>query len=57
MTAQKNPKLAKRIADKLFVNGYRKKTARLMLVSVSGEDLGGLCKQAVIDRIVEALNE
>ena len=45
MSAQnpKKPKLAERIADKLFVNGIGEKATHLMLLSVRG--------------IVEALNE
>ena len=57
MSAQKNPKLAQRIADKLFVNGNGQKAERLVLMSPAQKDLGGWCKQAVIDRIVESLNE
>ena len=59
MSAQnpKKPKLAERIADKLFVNGIGEKATHLMLLSIRGNLLGGWCKQAAIDRIVEALNE
>ena len=59
MSAQnpKKPKLAERIADKLFVNEIGEKATHLMLLSVRGNLLGGWCKQDVIRCIVEALNE
>ena len=47
--------VAAQIADRLFVNGDGKKAQRLMLISPNGKDLGGWCKQAAIDQILQVL--
>ena len=47
MTAEQ----AKRVADKLFVNGQGQEAQRLVLTSSDGKDLGGWCKQAIIDQL------
>lgn len=39
------------IIDELFVNGIGEEADRLVLTSKDGRDLGGLCKDAVIDRV------
>lgn len=44
----------KEAVEYLFTNGSGQKAHRLVLTSVNGQDLGGWCKQAVIDRILEA---
>ena len=41
-------------ADRLFHSGLGDEAHRLVLVSMHGRDLGGWCKQAVIDQIDEA---
>lgn len=48
-------KIATAIADNLFVNGNGTHAERLMLVGADGRDLGGWCKQAVVDVIVDEL--
>lgn len=54
---KKNPKLAERIADLLFFNGVGEEADRLVLMTLEGRNLGGWCRQAVIDQVVAALNE
>lgn len=54
---RKDLKIAKRIAEYLFVNGQRQEAKRLVLTSSKGKDLGGWCKKAVVDIIVKQLKE
>ena len=49
MTAQK---LAKEIADELFINGFGEVADRLVC-EVNGKDRGGYCREAV-ERIIAA---
>lgn len=51
-----NQQLAAKIADDLFTNGCDEKAERLVLELPNGRDGGGWCKQAVADRILQALN-
>jgi hypothetical protein len=46
--------IANAIVDRLFANGMGEE-ARLVLMDVDGRDLGGWCKQAVVDVIVDEL--
>ena len=56
----KPPKLsrmvAESIADALFKNAFGEEAVRLKLVLPNGEDGGGWCKSAVIDRIEATLD-
>ena len=48
------------IVERLFVNGFGEKAERLVLVQGSGRwqtDLGGLCRNAVRDRVLEVLRK
>lgn len=42
---------AKELLDQLFVNGFGQEAERLVLMSADGKDLGGWCKQAVLDTV------
>ncbi len=57
MTPDETRRIGERIADRLFTNGQGKRAGRLVL-TVDGPpklDLGGWCRAAVIDQIVEEL--
>lgn len=41
--------------DRLFTNGVGEHAERLVLTSASGKDLGGWCKKAVVDQLIEAI--
>jgi hypothetical protein len=51
-------KMIERAVDDLFINGQNEVATRLVLVDESsgkpGRDLGGLCPEAVVDRLCEA---
>ena len=49
--------VAENIAERLFVNGQGTEAHRLVLMSIHGSDLGGWCKQAVVDQIVCVLKD
>jgi hypothetical protein len=51
-----NRRLAEKIADSLLVNGAAEKAQRLVLELKPGSDGGGLCRQAIVDRVDEILN-
>jgi hypothetical protein len=53
----KDLQVAQWIADYLFVNGQGQEADRLVLTTKEGKDLGGWCKRAVVDRIVDNLRE
>lgn len=46
---------AEAIASILFCDGLPNEAHRLVLTSITGKDLGGWCRQAVIDQIANAL--
>lgn len=46
--------LAEAIADDLFVNGFGERAERLVL-TFDRQDLGGLCRAAVIERVEERI--
>jgi len=50
-------KLAKEIADDLFRTGNFNEANRLVLESLDKTDMGGWCKDAVIDAIKEHLDK
>ena len=52
-----NTKLAKRIADYLFINGAGQQADRLVLMLPDERDGGGWCKQAAMDQIDRAIRE
>lgn len=43
------------LVDELFTNGDGTQAHRLVLTSMDGRDLGGWCRQAVVDRIRAAV--
>jgi hypothetical protein len=45
-----------RIVDSLFVNGQGDVAERLVLTSKHGRDLGGWCRGAIVDRILDGLS-
>lgn len=47
--------LAHRIADRLFLDGSGQKAQRLVLTTSDERAMGGWCKEAVIDQIVQEL--
>lgn len=49
--------VSEKIVDDLFVNGQGQEAERLVLMSCDRKDLGGWSRRAVVDRIVQALNE
>ena len=40
--------------DGLFRNGFGEEASRLVLTSADGRDLGGWCKQAIVDQLESA---
>lgn len=48
--------LVEKIVEDLFTNGFGQKAERLVLTSVDGRDLGGWCRGAMRDRILDGLN-
>ena len=57
MTRKRQRKLAQDIASELFRNGYGEKAVRLAMLDKEGNDLGGWCKEAVVNQIVDLLKE
>ena len=57
MTEQQARIAANLIVTRLFVNSMGQHATRLVLTFKGGRDLGGWCKQAVIDQIVRVLCE
>jgi hypothetical protein len=53
---KRNRRLAEKIADSLLVNGAAEKAQRLVLELKPGQDGGGLCRGAIVDRVEELLN-
>lgn len=49
--------IAESITNQLFTNGLGNEAQRLVLMSKHGKDLGGWCRKAVMDRVVECLEE
>ena len=52
---QRHMEAVERAVDELFVNGQGEQAHRLVLTGMDGRDLGGWCKQAVINTIERAL--
>jgi hypothetical protein len=50
----KVPEEVSDLVDRLFSNGTGQEAERLVLTSSCGENLGGWCKRAVIDQVLEA---
>ncbi len=48
-------RVASAIVQRLFTSGNHEEAHRLVLTAVDGRDLGGWCKQAVVDVIVDVL--
>ena len=57
MTRKRQRKLAKDIASKLFRNGYGQEAVRLVTLDKEGLDIGGWCKEAVVNQIMDLLKE
>ena len=49
--------VAQEIVESLFVNGDRKRAARLVLELPGRKDGGGLCELAVFDRVKKILQK
>lgn len=47
--------IAESIATDLFTTGFGDEASRLVLLNSDGNDIGGWCKSAVVDRIVVIL--
>lgn len=56
MSTPDDEKVAREIADDLFHNGVGQEADRLVLTLQPNRDIGGWCKQAVVDRIASALS-
>lgn len=52
---ERHMEAVERAVDELFVNGQGEQAHRLVLTGMDGRDLGGWCKQAVINTIERAL--
>lgn len=52
---ERHAEAVERAVDELFVNGQGEQSHRLVLTGMDGRDLGGWCKQAVINTIERAL--
>jgi hypothetical protein len=48
---------ARKIVADLFVNGNGDEAHRLVLMTADGRDLGGWCRQSVVDRIAEGISK
>lgn len=48
------PEEIQKLVDGLFKNGSGQEASRLVLMSESGHDMGGWCKKALTDQILEA---
>lgn len=57
LAARREPDALEAAVDSLFVNGGGQKAERLVLTDKNGRDLGGWCRQAIVDRLREALAE
>ena len=59
LTQDEQEQIAQKITDRLFVNGVGQHAERLLLVRdrPAKIELGGWCKQAVIDQILDVLSE
>lgn len=55
MERRQAERMAQRIADRLFVNGFGERAERLQLRGVDERDLGGWCRKAAEDQIIAAL--
>lgn len=56
LTTSEAQTLAREITQELFTNGANDRAKRLVLTSENGRDLGGLCENAVVDRIADRLS-
>lgn len=57
MKIKTNKQLAENIADTLMTNGSHERAVRIQLRGPNERDLGGWCRAAMVEQILEKLNK